>query len=448
MNIESSALSRVPNGTLARCCFDVPLGGGSASGSGSASSFLSLTKPLIEAHSYAGEMQMGNETKWWVSVDGQPTGPHTEAEIKQKLAVGELRPTTYACRVGTEEWKRLGDCEEFHEPASANNDSQTPPPPPDAASATSKPAWNPLTIAWLGLLFTPIWTGVMAAVNARRLGLDQPLWRPLAIGLGTIGVEVLWVMGGFDLGVLIHELVFTVAPLFAIYHLDLAPQEKPHAARQPASRDHWIAPVLAGSPLALLTIVGWGMTLFGPLEPIEVVKRFDATKTAAEAREFVTSNLYQMVDDMEELEKLDPSLVADDGGDAEYLDEYYDEKDNTQYFVEYRMYAPAHGGDPSVTMEGYYHLRWLDRQWKIDDIAVTSFNGRHPDGGSVSFSMIVSEMLKEARRQPPSTQPKASSGIAGWYAKLPTATKRWLGLIAIIAVIGVARAIFNIKIQE
>src|SRR5690606_5805975 len=119
---------------------------------------------------------------------------------------------------------------------------------------------------------------------------------------------------------------------------------------------------------------------------------------------------YQMVDDMEELEKLDPSLAADDGGEAEYLDEYYDEKDNNQYFVEYRMYAPAHAGDPSVTMEGYYHLRWLDRQWKIDDIAVTSFNGQHPDGGSVSFSMIVSEMLKEARRQPPNTQPKASSG--------------------------------------
>tara|TARA_R100000789_G_scaffold92684_1_gene91377 strand:- start:4212 stop:4409 length:198 start_codon:yes stop_codon:yes gene_type:complete len=47
LNIEGSNLSRAPQGALAGCCFDAPLGGGSASGAGSASFFYALTLPLI-----------------------------------------------------------------------------------------------------------------------------------------------------------------------------------------------------------------------------------------------------------------------------------------------------------------------------------------------------------------------------------------------------------------
>jgi hypothetical protein len=46
--------------------------------------------------------------------------------------------------------------------------------------------WNPVVIAWLGLLFSPVWSGTMAALNGHRLGLRLPLWRPLGIGVGAL----------------------------------------------------------------------------------------------------------------------------------------------------------------------------------------------------------------------------------------------------------------------
>ena len=381
---------------------------------------------------------------WWVSIDGKPTGPVSEGEVKQRLANGELRPDTYVCRAGSEEWVRLAECAEF---STASEDSQgTPPPLPPDHAARTKPSWNPLAVAWLGLLFTPAWTGIMAALNARRLGLNLPLWRPLAIGVGTTVVAILAAFAGIEFGAFFDELIFTVAPLVAIYYLDLAPQQKPHAARQPKTQDHWIRPVLAGSPLALLTIVSWWLTLFGPLEPLEVVQRFTDAETPEEAREYVTSNLYQMVDDFKEAERLAPEQFSDDEGEAEYLAEYYDENDSNQYYIDYRWYFPPHGGEPGLTLEGYFHLRWLDGAWKIDDLLVTSLNGQEPDAGAISFSVIVSELLSEVRRTA-SSEPRSKTGwsLSKFWDGLPTTTKRWIGMLAVIIAFGAARALSNLK---
>ncbi len=388
-----------------------------------------------------------SKESWWVSINGQPTGPLSDVEIRQRLEGGELQPEVYVCRVGTEVWKKLAECNEFHDAMPAN----TPPLPPDFFPSTetkTKPVWNPQAIAWLGLLFLPAWTGGMAVINARRLGMDQPLWRPLAIGMGSTVLAMLAGCAGIEFGLILEVVIFTIAPLIAIYHLDLAPQEKAYAARQTFNQDHWIAPVLAGSPLALLTIAGWWMTLFGPLEPIEVVKRFVDAETAEEARAYATSNLYQMVDDIEELEKLDPSLAADDGGEMEYLNKYYNETDNNQYFIEYRMYAPAHAGEPSTTMEGHFRLQWLEDAWKIEDWIVTEINGQEPDVGPVPFSMIVSEMLKDARSQTPSKPiPKTEWILSNLWNRVPTNLKRIFAIMSVFALLGAARALFNINIK-
>jgi len=385
---------------------------------------------------------------WWVSIAGKPAGPFTAAEIHSQLKAGEITAGTFACRVGDEQWRRLAECPEFAE-SDSTSQWQPPPPPPDGTQET-KPPWDPLAIAWLGLLFTPAWSGIMAVFNARRLRLSQPLWRPLAIGVGSTVAALLYGCAGFDLGIVIEELTFTVAPLVALWYVDLEAQAPAYSNNRERTQDHWIAPVLAGSPLALLTLVGWWLTLFGPLEPLDVVRRFMESETPEAAREFVSTNLYPMVDDLKQAKQLDPDLASgDEGGDVEYLNEYYAEDDDNQYYVEFRWYIRLQSGDMGGTIEGYFHLRWIDGAWKIDDWVATSFDGEKPAAGPVSFSLIASELLKEARRKS-AHEPKANSSnsLTSWYEKLPTSTKRWFGLLAMIAIFAALRALFNIKIPR
>ncbi|MCA9072643.1 MAG: DUF4339 domain-containing protein, partial [Planctomycetaceae bacterium] len=365
----------------------------------------------------------------------------SEAEIKQQLADGKLQSDAFVCRVGSEDWMRLSELPEFGNPKPANGPPHTPPPPPDTPPAP-KPSWNPLAITWLGLLFTPMWTGIMAAINIKRLGLSLPLWRPLAIGIGSMVAAILAAIADWTFGTVIDTLIFTVAPLIAIWSLDLEPQMAAHRARHQPTQDHWIGPVLAGSPLALLTIVGWWMTLFAPLEPLEVVKRFEQADTAGEAREYVTSNLFSMVDELKELEKLDPSLSSDEDGEIEHLSDYPADGDDQQYFVEYRAYFPAQSGEPAVRGEGYYHLRQMEGEWKIDDWVVTSVDGQEPESGPISFSVIVSEMLKEAKQNAANQQkPKPSWSLTKLWDRIPTNLKRLLAFAAVMAALGAFQAV-------
>lgn len=380
--------------------------------------------------------------RWWLSTAGKAEGPYTESYIRAGLKTNTIASNVYSCPVGGQEWKAVSEWPEFAGACSAN----TPPPPPDHTRPT-KPSWNPLALASLGLLFTPAWTGIMAALNARRLGLSLPAWRPLAIGIGSTVLYILLSCAGMDRGFIIETLIFEIVPLVAIWHLDLAAQEQPHAAKQLKTQDHWIGPVLAGSPFGLLTIVSLWLVLFGPLEPLEVVKRFDAANTVEEARKYITSNLYQMVDDFQEAERLAPELLSDDDGEVEYLGEYYDENDDNQYYVDYRLYVPPIDSEPGGRMEGYYHLRWLDGSWKIDDILVTSLNGQQPDAGAVSLSIFAREFVKEARRmastRPP---PKAEWSLRKFWDGLPTLTKHSIRMMITLAMLAAAgRGLSKIK---
>ena len=380
-----------------------------------------------------------NTTKsWWVSVDGQSTGPFTETEIRQRLADGEIHSQTYLCLVETDQWRELESWPEFRD-SHPNS-----PPPPDHKQNPTKPAWNPQAIAWLGVLFTPAWSGIMAAINIKRLGLEQPLWRPLAIGVGSVAVSILYVCAGFDFGFLLETILFTIVPLIALWNADLALQAPAYETQKSTTQDHWIAPAFAGSPLALLTIVGWWLVLFGPLQPKQVVQRFWDAETTEEARKHITPNLYQMVDDIKRAEELTPELFEGDEGEIEWLSEYYAENDDHQYFVDYRMYAPPQADEPASILEGYFHLRWIGQQWKIENIWITHIDGQEREGGPLSFINFTQIILEEAQRlAQDKPKPPLKQGFAKWYGQLPPNTKRWLGIIAMLAALGAARTLFR-----
>ncbi len=93
---------------------------------------------------------MSNETKlWWISIEGNSTGPFTTSVIRQRIESGEINQQSYVCLFETEEWKPLSEWSGFD---GLSLTSPQPPPPPENITV-QQPAWNPLAIAWLGLLF-------------------------------------------------------------------------------------------------------------------------------------------------------------------------------------------------------------------------------------------------------------------------------------------------------
>ncbi len=118
-------------------------------------------------------------------------------------------------------------------------------------------------------------------MNARRLGIEQPLWRPLAIGIGADFITLLCACAGIDFGSpFLFQLGLTCVSLVAIWHCDLSHQEEAYSQQRLNSQHHWIAPLIAGSPLALMTIVGWGLLIFVPDNPNEIVQNSGLTNQA------------------------------------------------------------------------------------------------------------------------------------------------------------------------
>ena len=208
---------------------------------------------------------MPDELSWWISIEGRSDGPYSKDEVDQRLRLGTLSADSYVCPAGTSQWHRITATPELADLLEAIGDVQPPPPPDEYLS--KPPGWNPLVLAWLGLLFWPSWTGVMTALNTRRLGLDQPIARPLAIGVGADLLSLMVVCSGFNLELYLDRMLFYVLPLLAIWYLDLAKQRPVYEQRKPTNHTHWMFPLLAGIPLGLLTLIGWFAILFLPPEP-------------------------------------------------------------------------------------------------------------------------------------------------------------------------------------
>jgi len=207
---------------------------------------------------------MSEDALWWISIAGQSQGPFSREDVIQRLRLGTLTQESFICPAGSAKWQRLADLPEFAHSLTPNE--EIPPPPPDEY-LSKPPGWNPLTLAWLGLLFWPSWTGVMTALNTRRLGLDQPIARPLAIGVGADLLSLMVVCSGFNLEIYLDRMLFYVLPLLAIWYLDLAKQRPVYEQRKPTNHTHWMFPLLAGIPLGLLTLIAWFAILFLTPEP-------------------------------------------------------------------------------------------------------------------------------------------------------------------------------------
>ena len=227
--------------------------------------------------------------RYWVHAGNATTGPFTAADLAADLTAGRLAWEALAAPVGGHDWRPLGELPGRDRPPA-------PPAGPATVAEPSVPAvakcpWDPNVIALGSILFTPLWGGIMAAVNAGRVGRASD-WLVGAVAVDLALVGRLWTVG-------------------------LRPQRDVYAdpvrngAWCPMAR--WVVPHVAGSPLAVLTVVAYVLVPFIPAEPREVCDWFAHAGSAAEAKAYVTANLGPELDAL-------PS-AGDDGSVVVFADQ-------------------------------------------------------------------------------------------------------------------------------
>lgn len=142
------------------------------------------------------------EPAFWLLTGDTPAGPFPLAISHEKLAAKEITWETRACPVGAANWLPLrpapgvGPTDLVAQPIAPGPTADGPLPIARLLAEVPQPAarerrpWNPVAIAWLGLLFTAVWAGMMAALNNRRLGRPRPTWLGPAIGIGCTALDL------------------------------------------------------------------------------------------------------------------------------------------------------------------------------------------------------------------------------------------------------------------
>jgi len=127
------------------------------------------------------------DSKWWLANGDQHEGPFSVQEILARVAQSDLRNDQLACPVGGSEWKPLSEWDVF---AKKIDDSDLIPPPPPLPNPGRAP-WNPTHLWYLGFLFSPLWLGILAAINSKRLKQKLPVWGPVGLGIGWLIADIL-----------------------------------------------------------------------------------------------------------------------------------------------------------------------------------------------------------------------------------------------------------------
>ena len=123
----------------------------------------------------------------------------------------------------------------------------------------------------MGIAFTPMWSGVLAATNAYHLGLNM-LWRPVVVGVLAVLLCLLlpWIL----------SIIVYAGALILIWRFDLQPQFATIASQASSSNRDLLIPCLAGAPLALFAFVGLLVLPFADSsEPTSMDRYIESTRS-------------------------------------------------------------------------------------------------------------------------------------------------------------------------
>ncbi len=342
----------------------------------------------------------GVDSKWWLANGDQHEGPFSVKEILARVARSDLRHDQLACPVGGSEWKPLREWDAFAE--KIDDAELIPPPPPLPSQKPGKVPWNPTHLLYLGLLFSPLWLGILTAINSKRLEQKISVWAPVGLGCGWLVADILF--DQFVLSSLIVSILLLGGFAFAFWFLFLEKQQEQFESITETNKSpgSWLVPCLAGSPLALLQLIGLAVA-FLPTSPRDVCSEFLAADTPDEAKQYATSNMMPIIQQFELLETLTKQLPESQENEDEI--EYFQLTDEAEaapdvggYLVGYRSTMPDEDGG-TFTLNGYFHLLEVKDEWKIDSWVITHFNNQPLDKGPTSMLTFFKGITDEMQRQ-------------------------------------------------
>ncbi len=198
---------------------------------------------------------------WYWTQEGKTFGPVPLAELQRQVTTKQLSTNHLVFHASLGQWTPAASVAGlFQQPKPqagqplATNGAPVAPPKADQIHVSSVP-WNPVAIAWLGLLFSPVWVGIMAALNGRRLRTAAPRWRPLTIAVGALALDLFiqWFVS-----YRLADFVLYGGAVWLIWFLDLRPQREAFLGfrqRQPNATAGWGWPSAAGAPLAFVVVL-------------------------------------------------------------------------------------------------------------------------------------------------------------------------------------------------
>ena len=287
--------------------------------------------------------------RWYYARAKQKVGPISFEDLQQLVRSGQIGPLDMVWEEGTFKWRTASEVHGLL-------------PPWFVSSHSLRKPWNPEAIAWLGVVFTPIWSGILAAMNSRRLGLSTPIARPIGCLVGWIAAD--WFVSVFYTSLWV-EVALYLAAAWLIWEVELRHQMRAfedHVA-QGRPRAGWLVPHIAGTPLAVLTFVGFVIVPLQPLEPRDVCERFMRASTTEELKKYTTLRLWPQLAEFVKI-KARKEL----GGESTAPPEY------GGHDVEWRMLVD--GADGQRHFEGIFYLIVAGDEWKIDEIFVTAVNSQ------------------------------------------------------------------------
>ena len=329
---------------------------------------------------------------WFYDSDGRSVGPFRSGDLRQLVAAGFIRVDTVLSSESSVQLPVADVLARNQSPASGSDvNPPTPsvppfapppapllPPPPPPPVTTSQPVymllresvshlWNPDTIGWLGLLFSPLWSGIMAAFNARQLGTGESVWRPVIHGAISAGVCLLcslWWESFWS-----PALVYCAA-VWLIWLVELQPQSAAFEQFRQTSPQvgNWFLPAIAGTPAAMLVVLLLVVEPTLPWTPRQVCEHFVQASSLKDAKGLTTLNLWPA------LTALDQSAALTGTTQYEFTHEENAPADPGGYLVAYRMRTETE--QRTETVDGVFHLLQIDGRWKIEEIYYTAFDSQ------------------------------------------------------------------------
>jgi hypothetical protein len=317
------------------------------------------------------EVTSKTNATYWLLEGGVPSGPYSKEHLETSVREGKVLPTAKVCKLGTDAWFPMNEVIGIAKP---NNPSAPPAPPSPGApqlhdgrscvpvmapapTPSSARVWHPVTLALLGIPFTPLWTGVMAALNSERLGLKTTLIRPVAIAAGAFALDLI---GHRASAPIWFSFALYFGSLLSIWSTDLVEQWDPYRqARQTGAKSAGLSmPVLAG-----VVLVGVCLTANDYLYPPdfrEICNRFAQASDVAGKKQLCTESLWSAFG----------HRVVGEVWDVELLDDFVAKPPLTGRFVSFRQ--PFVDNNRILMMHGAFHVVRSGESWLIAEIMVTN----------------------------------------------------------------------------